>query len=124
MDCAIEPWLMNFYGHNWKIWMWTMFIKVYENRMIFHKNTHFSYKSVTVCIFSSGRAGRPPPDAVLASQIKMKPQIGKPCSKQPSSSSTSGSSKKNFREHGHLFQYHGYLIARRKMCNSTYYLKG
>ena len=26
MDCAIESWLMNFYGQNWKIWMWTMFI--------------------------------------------------------------------------------------------------
>ena len=26
MDCAIELWLMNFYGENWKIWMWTMFI--------------------------------------------------------------------------------------------------
>ena len=26
MDCTIEPCLMNFYGQNWKIWMWTMFI--------------------------------------------------------------------------------------------------
>ena len=26
VGCAIEPWLMNFYGKNWKIWMWTMFI--------------------------------------------------------------------------------------------------
>ena len=24
MDCAIEPWLVNFYGQNWKIWMWTI----------------------------------------------------------------------------------------------------
>ena len=26
MDCAIEPWLIKFYGQGWKIWMWTMFI--------------------------------------------------------------------------------------------------
>ena len=48
MDYAIEPWLMNFYGQNWKIWMRTIFI---SNRTVL-RATQVSKPSIFCVKFS------------------------------------------------------------------------